>query len=91
SSKITSDPKRFMVITFALVLLDSGGTQVDQEQLFVCFDCRYKVKEKTRHPRLRYKTNITGHITSCGPVAKSRSRNPGVFMHVVSRHQRLEG
>ncbi|KAJ3759006.1 hypothetical protein EV360DRAFT_69851 [Lentinula raphanica] len=30
SSKITSDPKRFMVITFALVLLDSGGTQVDQ-------------------------------------------------------------
>lgn len=50
SDKTTGEPKRFMAIISAPVLLN-GGRQVDRG--FFCLGCRDETKEKTKHTRQR--------------------------------------
>ena len=81
SDKTTCEPKRFMAIISAPVLLNAGR-QVDQG--FFCLGCR---NEKTnKHSRIKFTTeDMSEHIASYGQVVE---RMPGTighyFMHVTT-------
>jgi hypothetical protein len=80
SDKTTREPKRFMAIISAPVLLNFGR-QVDQG--FFCLGCRDETDEKTKHFRIKYTTeDMPKHIASYGPVERT-PRIPGRFMHVT--------
>ena len=73
------EPKRFMAIISAPVLLDAGQ-QVDHG--FFCCGCEDETDEETKHFRIKYMTkDISEHIASYGQVEKE----PGysTFMHVT--------
>jgi hypothetical protein len=77
--KTTMEPKRFMAIISAPVLLNAGR-QVDQG--FFCLGCRNDPEAKNEHFRIKYTTEeMSEHIASYGPV----ERRPGysIFMHVT--------
>jgi len=79
--KITGEPKRFMAIISAPVLLN-GGRQVDRG--FFCLGCRDETNEKTKHFRIEYTTaDLSGHIASYGRVVERIPKIPGTFMHVT--------
>ena len=80
SDNTTREPKRFMAIISAPVLLNAGQ-QVDHG--FFCLGCRDETDEKTKHFRIKYTTeDMSEHIASYGRVER-RSRIPGRFMHVT--------
>ena len=80
SDRTTREPKRFMAIISAPVLLNSGR-QVDQG--FFCLGCRQELNEKTKHFRIKYTTEgMSEHIASYGRVERS-PMIPGRFMHVT--------
>ncbi|KZT08250.1 uncharacterized protein LAESUDRAFT_736119 [Laetiporus sulphureus 93-53] len=75
------EPKRFMAIISAPVLLN-GGRQVDQG--FFCLGCRDETEEETKHFRIKYTTeDMSEHIASYGRVVERTPRTPGRFMHVT--------
>jgi hypothetical protein len=81
SDKATREPKRFMAIVSAPVLLN-GGRQVDRG--FFCLGCRDEGKDKTKHFRIKYTTeDFSGHIASCGRIVERTPKIPGRFMHVT--------
>ncbi|EDR13146.1 uncharacterized protein LACBIDRAFT_322614 [Laccaria bicolor S238N-H82] len=62
SDKAAWEPKRFMAIISAPVLLD-GGRQVDRG--FFCLGCRDQNKDRTTHFRVKYTTeDLLAHIAS---------------------------
>lgn len=78
--KTTREPKRFMAIISAPVLLNAGR-QIDQG--FFCSGCRDETDEKTKHFRIKYTTEeMSEHIASYGRVER-RPRIPGMFMHIT--------
>lgn len=80
SDKTTREPKRFMAIISAPVLLNSGW-QVDQG--FFCLGCWDETDEKTKHFRIKYTTEeMSEHIASYGRVERT-PRIPSRFMHVA--------
>ena len=80
SDKTTREPKRYMAIISAPVLLN-GGQQVDRG--FFCLGCRDEVEENTKHFRIKYTTeDLLGHIASYGRVERT-PKIPGRFMHVT--------
>ena len=80
SDKTTGEPKRFMAIISAPVLLNAGR-QVDQGSF--CPGCRDETDEKTKHFRIKYTTeDMSEHIASYGRVERM-PRIPGEFMHVT--------
>ncbi|TDL27795.1 hypothetical protein BD410DRAFT_781689 [Rickenella mellea] len=80
SDKTTREPKRFMVIISAPVLLNAGR-QADRG--YFCLGCWDETEEKTKHFRIKYTTQgILEHIASYGRVVRT-PRIPGRFMHVT--------
>ena len=82
SDRTTREPKRFMAIISAPVLLNYGR-QVDRG--FFCLGCRDsdKSEEEPEHFRIKYTTEgMSGHIASYGRVERSLTI-PGEFMHVT--------
>ncbi|KAG6896748.1 hypothetical protein C0993_008127 [Termitomyces sp. T159_Od127] len=80
SDKTTGEPKRFMAIITAPVLLN-GGREVDRG--FFCLGCWDESDEKSKHSRIKYMTEeLPGHIAKYGRVVE-RPRMPGRFMHVT--------
>jgi hypothetical protein len=83
SDKITREPKRYMAIISAPVLLNAGR-QVDHG--FFCLGCMNVSVESHKNPkhlRIKYTTEgMREHIASYGRV-ESMPRNPGRFMHVT--------
>ena len=81
SDKVTTEPKRYMAIISAPVLLNAGR-QVDHG--FFCLGCWDETDETTKkHFRIKYTTEeMPGHIASCGRVVGSATI-PGRFMHVA--------
>ena len=80
SDNTTREPKRFMAIISAPVLLNSGW-QVDQG--FFCLGCWDETDEKTKHFRIKYTTEeMSEHIASYGRVERT-PRIPSRFMHVA--------
>ena len=78
--KITREPKRFMTIISAPVLLNAGR-QVDQG--FFCLGCRDEMDENTKHFRIKYTTeDVSEHIASYGRVERN-PMIPGKFMHIT--------
>jgi hypothetical protein len=76
----TREPKRFMAIISAPVLLNAGR-QVDHG--FFCLGCRDETDEKTKHFRIKYMTeDMSEHIATYGRVERT-PRIPGRFMHVT--------
>ncbi|KDR68846.1 hypothetical protein GALMADRAFT_935929 [Galerina marginata CBS 339.88] len=81
SDKTTCEPKRFMAIISAPVLLDAGRL-VDEG--FFCLGCRDETEEKTKHFRIKYTTEeISEHISRYGRIER-RPRIPGRLMHVTT-------
>ena len=77
--KTTTEPKRFMAIISAPVLLDAG-LQVDHG--FFCLGCWDETDEKTKHFRIKYTTeDMSEHIAIYGRVER-RPSIPGRFMHI---------
>ena len=77
----TREPKRFMAIISAPVLLN-GGRQVDRG--FFCLGCRDEANEKTKHFRIKYTTeDLLEHIASYGRVVERTPKIYGMFMHVT--------
>ena len=80
SDNTTSEPKRFMAIISAPVLLNAVR-QVDHG--FFCLGCRDETDEKTKHYRTKYTTEeMSEHIASYGRVERM-PMIPGRFMHVT--------
>ena len=66
--KTTTEPKRFMAIISAPVLLHAGR-QVDHG--FFCLGCWDETDEKTKHFRIKYTTEeMSGHIASYGQLER---------------------
>ncbi|EDR13153.1 uncharacterized protein LACBIDRAFT_292411 [Laccaria bicolor S238N-H82] len=81
SDKTNTEPKRFMAIISAPVLLN-GGRQVDRG--FFCLGCRNEHRDKNKHFRIKYTTEgLSGHIAKYGRVVERIPKIPGTgFMHV---------
>jgi hypothetical protein len=79
--KTTREPKCFMAIITALVLLNAGR-QVDWG--FFCLGCKEEYrKDKTRDFKIKYTTeHMLEHIASYGPVV-ANTMVPSKSMHCV--------
>ncbi|KAG6848767.1 hypothetical protein H0H93_014292 [Arthromyces matolae] len=79
--KFTGEPKRFMAIITAPILLN-GGRQVDYG-LF-CLGCWDETAEETKHFRIKYPTpGISEHIAKYGPIVeKDMPTIPPRFKHL---------
>ena len=82
SDKTTGEPKRFMAIISAPVLLNAGQ-QVDQG--FFCLGCRdERNKETNKYFRIKYTTeDMSEHIASCGRLVERMPGYPDRLMHVT--------
>ncbi|EDR13154.1 uncharacterized protein LACBIDRAFT_322627 [Laccaria bicolor S238N-H82] len=81
SDKTTREPKRFMAIISAPVLLN-GGRQVDRG--FFCLGCRDETNAKTKHFRIKYTTeDLSGHISNYGRVVERMPKGYSRFMHAT--------
>ena len=86
SDKGTREPKRFMAIITAPVLLN-GGRQVDRG-LF-CRGCEDDIDERGRHFRIKYTVEgLAKHIARYGQV-KEMPLVYGRFMHVIREQATL--
>ena len=82
SDKTTKEPKRFMAIISAPVLLNAGR-QVDQG--FFCLGCSEETDdEEIEHFRIKYTTeDFSEHIASYGRVVEMWPGIPDYFMHAT--------
>jgi hypothetical protein len=81
SDNTSSEPKRFMAIISAPVLLNAGR-QVDHG--FFCLGCGDETDEETKHFRIKYTTeDMSEHIASYGRVERTMPSIPDMFMHVT--------
>ncbi|KAF9484897.1 hypothetical protein BDN70DRAFT_824681 [Pholiota conissans] len=77
SEKTIEEPKRFMAIISAPVLLNSGR-HIDQG--FFCLGCRDELDKNTKHFRIKYTIeDMPEHIARYGRIVESSI--PGRFMH----------
>ena len=79
SDNTIREPKRFMAVISAPVLLNAGR-QVDRG--FFCLGCREESDEKTKHFRIKYTMEgMSEHIANYGRVEWA-PKIPNEFMHV---------